>query len=91
MGTAAEPIEVKCPSCNGAGDDCKHCDDGFFVVDGCPNRFCCDMDQTVHMAELFNRGMPPVAGGALDQSASFLEAERCIRIEDALAKAELYE
>lgn len=90
MGTATEPIEVKCPECDGAGD-CPHCVDGFFTLEGCPNRYCSDMNSVCHMAELFNNGMPPVAGGALDQSASFLAAERRIRLEDALAKAELYE
>ncbi len=42
----------------------------------------------VRLFELFAKGILPVAGGALDQSAWFLAAERQWRIDDATMKAE---
>ena len=40
------------------------------------------------LVDLFDEGLPPVAGGALDQSASFIEASRRFKIEEQRAKAE---
>jgi len=40
------------------------------------------------MIELFEKGLPPVSGGVLDQSASFIEAAKYYANEDQLAKAE---
>jgi hypothetical protein len=42
----------------------------------------------VSLADLFEKGVLPVAGGALDQSASFIEAARFLSVEDAIHKAE---
>lgn len=46
------------------------------------------MSSAVRLFELFEKGILPVAGGALDQSAWFLSAERQFRIDDATMKAE---
>lgn len=72
VGTEAEPTEIECPLCGGGG--CDQCSDGWFVVDGCPNKFCSDMAYLPQFIDLFQKGLPPVAGGSLDQSQSFLDA-----------------
>lgn len=60
------------------------------MIEGCPNQFCSGVAQVATLADLFNKGMPPVAGGALDQSNSFVEAVRILESEEARAKAEAY-
>jgi hypothetical protein len=85
-GTSHEPIEIECTTCNGGG--CDQCDQGIFRVEGCPNRFCDGLGQFVELVDLFDEGLPPVAGGALDQAASFLEAARRFKNEEQRAKAE---
>jgi len=46
------------------------------------------MSATIQMIDLFDRGILPVTGGALDQSSWFLSAERCYRLEEALIRSE---
>lgn len=87
-GTAAEPIEIECPTCNGQG--CEHCNEGYIRIDGCPNQQCGDIAFVVKLADLFDKGMPPVQGGALDQSAWFLDAVAILRNDEAAVKAEEY-
>ena len=41
------------------------------------------------MAALFDRGLPPVAGGALDQTAAFVEAARFVWAEESRWKNKL--
>ena len=38
------------------------------------------------MIELFKKGLPPVAGGSLDQSVWFIEAASTLEREDEKAK-----
>ena len=83
-GTGAEPIEIDCPSCSGAG--CDQCNDGTFRLDGCPNDYCRAIAGTVEMIELFNKGLPPIAGGSLDQSVWFIQDASTLNREDDLAK-----
>lgn len=40
------------------------------------------------MIDLFKNGLPPVAGGTLDQSVWFLEAAKILGSEEAQAKHE---
>jgi hypothetical protein len=40
------------------------------------------------MVELFEKGLPPITGGVLDQSASFLAAAKYYEHEEQLAKAD---
>lgn len=78
---------IECVSCSGEG--CKYCDNtGEFRVIGCPNKFCSDMVPAIGLIELFNRGLPPVSGGVLDQSAWFIEAVQRLKLEEQLAKAD---
>jgi len=87
IGTAKEQIEIECPLCNGGG--CGECEDrGAFVVEGCPNDFCQGIGPSITLFDLFEKGLPPIVGGALDQSVSFVQAaaffsneERRIEIE----------
>lgn len=85
-GTDAEPIEIECVACNGTG--CDECAEGVYRVEGCPNQYCSGLTQFVELVDLFDEGLPPVAGGALDQSASFIEASRRFKSEEQRAKAE---
>jgi hypothetical protein len=41
---------------------------------------------TIELIELFEKGLPPISGGALNQSASFLNAARFFDIQNQLAK-----
>jgi hypothetical protein len=56
-------------------------------IDGCPNKYCRKVVQAVGLIDLFEKGLPPVAGGALDQSVWFTEAATILNNEDAKAKA----
>lgn len=85
-GTDTEPIEIDCPTCEGGS--CGNCQDGVVRIDGCPNDYCRPVINTVSMVELFGKGLPPVAGGVLDQSVWFLEASRILESEDAKAKSD---
>jgi len=37
------------------------------------------MFETSELIDLFHKGLPPVAGGSLDQSAQFLNAARLLK------------
>jgi hypothetical protein len=84
LGTDAEPIEIDCPQCGGEG--CQACDKGAFKVIGCPNQYCREITGTIELIELFKKGLPPVAGGSLDQAAWFISAAATLEREDNLAK-----
>ncbi|HIJ70651.1 MAG TPA: hypothetical protein HPP87_04720 [Planctomycetes bacterium] len=43
------------------------------------------------MAELFYKGLPPVAGGVYDQAAVFVHAARFVRAEQEYYKAKMLE
>ena len=62
---------IECPVCGGGG--CDQCSDGKFRIEQCPrdmmgSRFV----RLVNLAAVCGGGDWPVAGGLLDQSASFL-------------------
>lgn len=42
----------------------------------------------IDASELFHKGLPPVAGGTLDQVRSFVQAARFVRQEQARIRAE---
>jgi hypothetical protein len=81
-----EPIEIECPHCDGTG--CEECNEGFFETCGCPNEYVRELSPAIRMADLFAKGLPPIAGGTLDQSVSFLEFARLLEYEDRLVKAD---
>lgn len=86
--TEAQPRYIECPCCDGRGE-CEHCDDGHVLIPGCPTRYCDEIVPAVELIDLFHEGMPPVDGGALDQSDWFLNAARFLKNEDALIRAEM--
>ena len=77
-------IEIECPICNGKG--CEGCEGGCFTIDGCPNQFVRSLLAPIRLADLFAKGLPPIAGGTLEQSASFLDFARWLEYEDELVK-----
>lgn len=87
LGTDREPIDIECPACHGAG--CDDCTNGMMRIDGCPNRLCQDMFTFIQLSDLFSKGILPTAGGALDQSASFIEAVQFFESDQAKVRAEL--
>ena len=56
-------------------------------LDGCPNAYCREMVPLIELADLFEKGIPPVTGGALDQAAWFLQATKTLAHEEAAIKA----
>lgn len=71
-----------------SGEGCQHCNDGDFAVDGCPNAYCREIAPAIRLIDLYNKGLPPVGGGTLDQSAWFIDAARTLEYEEQLIKAE---
>lgn len=65
---------VACPACQGKG--CHECHDaGTFEVRQCPQELITpDVWQALYLADLFEKGLPPVAGGTLDQAQQFIDA-----------------
>ena len=87
IGTEAEPLSIECPSCSGNG--CSDCEEkGVFVIDGCPNTYCGPVARLCRLADLFDKGILPVAGGALDQAAWFLEAVGVLASDEHQMRAE---
>ncbi len=85
-GTDAEPVLIRCPACDGAG--CDRCDHGDVKINGCPQDECASVVSAIRMFDLFEKGLPPISGGVLDQSACFIEAAQLFRSEEEAAKAE---
>jgi hypothetical protein len=73
--------EIECPSCNGQG--CDECAMGLIRLSECPNKECSDMFQVVQLADLFEKGVMPIAGGALDQSAWFVDAVNILKADES--------
>jgi hypothetical protein len=53
---------------------------------GCPNKYCSSIVPTVELIDLFDKGLAPIDGGVLNQSASFLHAAKFLSTQDRLAK-----
>jgi len=84
-----EAVTIACPTCNESG--CDDCVDGYFELNECPKQFCGNkIGEFIMHAELTQKGMPPIAGGTLDQSASFMDAASYYWAEMDRAKAESY-
>lgn len=69
-----EPLEIACSRCSSRG--CPDCGGtGWIVIDSCPQRWIGrDTIELVECMSLFRRGLPPVAGGVLDQTHWFVSA-----------------
>ena len=44
----------------------------------------------LELIDFFNDGQPPVSGGVLEQSATFLEAQRQLKRDEAQIKADAH-
>lgn len=86
LGTKQEPIEIECVTCGGVG--CENCNQGVVAIIGCPSRACTGVGSVCQLIDLFDKGLPPIAGGALDQSASFLAAVSILHNEESRIKNE---
>ena len=67
-----------CTSCGGSG--CEKCNQaGTFDIAECPmNLISNEVMDVIEYAELWSKGLPPVAGGALDQAKCFVMAAQFI-------------
>lgn len=82
-----QDLEIECPNCNGNGcDDCHH---GRFKTDDCPQKFISDYVSTFRLIDLFEKGIPPVEGGSLNQTLWFIDAATTLKSEDATVLDEL--
>jgi len=77
---------MECPQCDGFG--CDECNQGQIRIDGCPQQYCKEIVQSIGLIDLFNKGLPPIAGGTLDQSVWFLEAVNVLSNAETQAKNE---
>jgi len=80
---------MDCPNCNGLG--CKDCDNvGTVDIAMCPLVYIdSDIQEVLEYAELYKKGLPPVQGGSLDQSKSFVLAANFIYKEQYYWKTKL--
>jgi NADPH-dependent 7-cyano-7-deazaguanine reductase QueF-like protein len=81
-------VQIECPSCSGSG--CGQCRDGLIEITACPLAIIgADIWRAIEFADLYAKGLPPVAGGVLQQSNVFIEAARFIWREQAYWKTRL--
>jgi len=63
---------MPCPNCEGNG--CHYCQDGTVWITQCPLEILDDdIWEFIKYAELYEKGLPPIAGGALDQAKNFTD------------------
>lgn len=61
------------------------------MVTDCPKQFLdWELVRAIRFAELFSKGLPPVAGGSLDQSSWFINFHALYEYETNQAEAEVY-
>jgi hypothetical protein len=77
---------MECISCDGVG--CEDCIEGRVQISGCPKKYCREVVPAISLIDLFQKGLPPIAGGTLDQSVWFIEAAKILGYEEAQAKSE---
>jgi len=80
---------MKCIGCDGSG--CDECEGtGAITITNCPLMLVTsDVWEIIALTELFEKGLPPVAGGTLDQAKIFVEAARFIMHEQTYWKKKL--
>jgi hypothetical protein len=78
---------MECPSCGGDAG-CSECNEtGRLQIESCPLELVTpDVWEVVELAEFYEKGLPPVAGGVLDQAAAFIEAAAIVFREKAYWK-----
>jgi NADPH-dependent 7-cyano-7-deazaguanine reductase QueF-like protein len=80
---------MNCTACGGTG--CEECQDtGRIEITQCPLEIITpDIWEVIELAQLYEKGLPPVAGGALDQANIFVDACRMIWSEEKVWKNKL--
>jgi len=74
---------MTCPACGGSAKGCDECDYGCIYFEQCPLEIITrDVWEVMQYAELYEKGLPPVHGGALDQAYVFTWACRVIWAEE---------
>jgi hypothetical protein len=75
------PLTAECPACGGTGcDGCGRT--GRFDVTACPLRWIgSEIWEMIEMTEFYDKGIAPVAGGLLDQTAYFVKFAAAVRGE----------
>ena len=83
-------MSLACSGCNETG--CDACgQSGYVELTSCPKQMIDrGLLRAIRMADLMREGLPPVAGGVLDQSAWFVSFYECFRSEQNRAEAEAY-
>lgn len=82
---------MQCTRCEGQG--CNECDNkGRLEIAKCPLEYISDdVWEVIRFADLYEKGLPPVAGGALDQARSFIESAAFVMRENNYWKNKLGE
>jgi len=80
---------MQCINCQGKG--CEECGgDGRVDITACPlDIITADVWEVIRMAGFFEKGLPPVAGGVLDQAENFVAAAEFIFAEQKYYKNKL--
>jgi hypothetical protein len=79
------------PGQAGPAEKCGRCDGtGEVKITGCPRRIVpAEAWAVLELADLWDKGLPPAAGGVLDQAAAFVEAARFVWAERGRWKLKL--
>ncbi len=73
-------MEIECTYCSGDPKGCEHCRWGRMAITQCPGLLITrDIADLLDDTDLFYEGLPPVAGGVLDQAAGFIAAAKFVR------------
>jgi hypothetical protein len=83
------PIYMRCLNCDGSG--CEKCEfQGTEKITDCPLTLVTnDIWEALFYSDLYEKGLPPVAGGVLNQVAVFTQAFYFIQQEKNYWKSKL--
>lgn len=90
-GRCAERVSelvVQCTECEGVG--CRYCDSGRVGVPECPQKMAADLGEFWDAADMMENGIPPVAGGSLDQAAWFVRLYNRLKADEGRFGGEGY-
>lgn len=80
---------MRCVTCDGAG--CDECGNkGTITITCCPLELITnDVWQIIQLVEFYEKGLPPIAGGTLQQAKAFNDAALFIMCEKQYWKSKL--
>lgn len=84
MPSEALPWNIRCVRCEGQNSDgCPECGgSGQIKITDCPEKLITpDIWEAIEMTEFWEKGLPPVAGGVLEQTHIFVCMARIIMAE----------